>query len=89
MPVFYEFKISVADRDDIDRSDDLEDMGIDSEPDWEDANCTIDLEKIWAFYPDSKYQTKLFFGNEKMIVHHKYEDVKEIFRKHCGVQLEK
>lgn len=81
MPVFYEFKISVADRDDIDRSDDLGNMGIDSEPDWEDANCMVDLDKVWAFYPDSKYQTKLFFGNEKMIVHHKYEEVKEIILK--------
>ena len=85
MPVFYEFKISVAEREDIESSEKLEEMGITVEADWEDALCVIDLDKVWAFYPDSPNQTKLFFGSEKMIVHHKYEEVKEIIFKKLEV----
>jgi hypothetical protein len=89
MPVFYEFKISVADREDIKRSDDLADMGVKSEPEWRDSLCVINLDKIEGFHPYNDDETKMLFRNDSVIVFCKYKDVKDIFQKHYGVYSEK
>ena len=88
MPVFYEFKISVADKDDIRRSKNLEDMGVKVEPEWRDSLCVINLDTIEGFHPYNNTETKMLFRNDSVIVFCKYEDVKEIFRKHYGVYPE-
>lgn len=89
MAVFYEFKISVADKDDIKRSDDFADMGIESEPEWRDSLCVINLDTVYGFHPYNKDETKILFRKDSVAVFCKYEDVKEIFRKHYGVYPEK
>lgn len=91
MPVFYEFKISVADRDEIESSEKLDEMGIKVEPDWRDENCVVNLDKIHGFYPYNKDgdETKILFREDSMIVFCKYEDFKAIIRKHYGVYPEK
>lgn len=88
MAVFYEFKISVADKDDIKSSEKLDEMGIKVEPEWRDSLCMINLDEVEGFYPYNKTETKVLFRNDNVIVFCKYEDLKEIFRKHYGVYPE-
>ena len=85
MPIFYEFRISVADKDEFEQSENLEDMGIKSEPEWEEINCVINLDQVSSFHENEDNTTKVFFKNDRLIVNCRYEEVKEIFRKHYGV----
>ncbi len=89
MPIFYEFKISVADKDDFERSDNLKEMGIKSEPEWEDISCVINLDQVSSFQKDEENTTKIFFNNDRLIVNCKYEDVKKVFQKYYGIYPEK
>lgn len=84
MPIFYEFKIFVADKEEIDQA-----TSIGYNIDWESADCVIDLDKIWGFYPDTPDRTKLLFGDDRIIVNCKYEDIKELMKKHYGIYPEK
>lgn len=85
MPVFYEFKISVADKDEIKSSEALEDMGVKIDPDWRDSLCVINLDTVYGFHPYNADETKILFRDDSVAVFCKYEDVKDIFRKHYRV----
>lgn len=90
MPVFYEFKLQVADRKDFERSKDLDEMGIKSDPNWVDIGCIIDLDKILSFHADDPGKVKIYLSSDdNMILSCSYEDLKEILRKHYGIYPEK
>ena len=90
MPVFYEFKLQAAPREDFERSKGLEDLGIKSEPSWVDIDCVINLDKIESFHEDDPGKIKISLSSlDSMILSCSYEDMKEILRKHCGVYPEK
>jgi hypothetical protein len=90
MPVFYEFKLQATDREDFERSKDLCDLGIKSDPQWVDIDCVINLDKIESFHEDIPGKIKIFLSsNDSMILSCNYEDLKEILRKHYGVYPEK
>lgn len=90
MPVFYEFKLQVTDRKDFERSKDLGEMGIKSEPDWVDIDCVINLDKIENFHADDPGKVKVYLSSDdSVILSCSYNDLKEILRKHYGVYPEK
>ena len=90
MPVFYEFMLQVADRKDCERSEELSDLGIKSEPDWVDINCIINLDRIESFHQDEPGKVKVFLSSEdSVILSCCYDDLKEILRKHYGGYPEK